>query len=209
MGEKATLLHTFARFGAAVFLWSVLAMAATAAETTARSVVEEFHAVLLEVMKGADSLGIDGRYARLEPEISRRFHLPLMISIASGIHWRKADTGQRNALARAFKRFSVGTYASRFSSHSGESFETSSVKPGPRRTRLVHTRINRPAKSPVRISYVLKKFGDAWRIVDVLLDGNISELAVRRSEYRAILRKGGIEALVAILNRKADKLMTE
>ncbi len=209
MEERANLRHAFARLGTAVFLWLALAMPAAAAESTARSVVEEFHAVLLEVMKSAVSLGIDGRYARLEPEISRRFHLPLMIAIASGIRWRKADTGQRNALVQAFKRFSVGTYASRFSSHSGESFETSSVKPGPRRTRLVHTRINRPAKSPVRISYVLKKFGGAWRIVDVLLDGNISELAVRRSEYRAILRKGGIEGLVAALNRKADKLVAE
>ena len=209
MKGNATLLHTFSRLGAATFLWLALALPATAVESTARSVVEEFHAVLLKVMKSADSLGIDGRYARLEPEISRRFHLPLIISIASGIHWRKADTGQRTALVQAFKRLSVGTYASRFSSHSGESFETSSVKPGPRRTRLVHTRINRPAESPVRISYVLKKFSGAWRIVDVLLDGNISELAVRRSEYRAILKKGGIDALVATLNRKADKLVTE
>ena len=209
MEETATMRHAFARLGAATFLWLALAMPAPAAESTARSVVEEFHAGLLEVMKDADSLGIGGRYARLEPEISRRFHLPLMIAIASGRYWRRADTGQRDALVRAFKRFSVGTYASRFSSYSGESFETSSVEPGPRRTRLVHTRINRPAKSPVRISYVLKQFGGAWRIVDVLLDGNISELAVRRSEYRAILKKGGIEALVAILNRKADKLVTE
>ena len=201
--------HPFLSLIAPLTIWLALANPVAAAESTARATVESFHAVLLEVMKNADALGIEGRYARLEPQISRSFNLALMIRIASGIHWRKANPEQRNALAEAFKRFSVGIYASRFSSHSGESFETSSIKPGPQRTKLVHTRINRPKDSPVKLSYVVKNFSGAWRIVDVLLDGGISELAVRRSEYRSILNTNGIEGLVVTLNRKAGDLMNK
>ena len=51
--------------------------------------------------------------------------------------------------------------------------------------------------------------GGAWRIVDVLLDSSISELAVRRSEYARVLRKDGIDGLIATLGEKADALAAE
>jgi ABC-type transporter MlaC component len=38
------------------------------------------------------------------------------------------------------------------------------------------------------------------------LDSAISEVATRRSEFAAILRKDGIDGLIAALNRKADML---
>ncbi len=38
------------------------------------------------------------------------------------------------------------------------------------------------------------------------LDGAISEVATRRSEFSAILKTGGVDGLIAALNRKADML---
>jgi hypothetical protein len=43
-------------------------------------------------------------------------------------------------------------------------------------------------------------------ISDIYLDGAISEVATRRSEFAAILKSDGIDGLVAALNRKADIL---
>lgn len=169
--------------------------------------VENFHTTLLDAMKSAKTLGVEGRYRNLEPHIENIFHLRMMIAIATGRHWRKAGPKQRDHLARAFKRFSVGTYASRFSSYSGESFETAGVKSGPRQTVLVDTRLNRIDDSPVPITYVVKKFRGKWRIIDVVVEGGISELAVRRSEYATTLKQGGVEALINALNKKADGLV--
>ena len=45
-----------------------------------------------------------------------------------------------------------------------------------------------------------------WQIADVYLNGTISELATRRSEFAAILRTRGINGLIAMLNTKADAL---
>ena len=42
----------------------------------------------------------------------------------------------------------------------------------------------------------------AWQARDVA----ISELATRRSEFAALLRSSGIDALIASLNKKADDL---
>ena len=43
-------------------------------------------------------------------------------------------------------------------------------------------------------------------ISDIYLDGSISEVATRRSEFAAILKSDGIDGLIPALNRKADSL---
>jgi len=73
----------------------------------------------------------------------------------------------------------------------------------------VHTQIVRTDESPVDLTYVLKKVGGAWRIADILLDNTISQLAVRRSEYRLVLKKDGVDGLIATLEHKADELTAE
>jgi len=47
---------------------------------------------------------------------------------------------------------------------------------------------------------------DTALISDIYLDGAISEVATRRSEFAAILKSDGIDGLIAALNRKADIL---
>ena len=43
-------------------------------------------------------------------------------------------------------------------------------------------------------------------ISDIYLDGAISEVATRHSEFSTILKNEGIDGLIAALNRKADIL---
>ena len=64
-----------------------------------------------------------------------------------------------------------------------------------------------PGDRPVKLTYVMRKFGNHWKIIDVLLDQGISEMAMRASEYRAILRSRGPGALAMALNKKAGKLI--
>jgi len=173
----------------------------------ARATIDQFHASLLGVMKQADDTTVADRYKILEPEISQRFDLRLMIALATGKYWRKATKEARSRLAEAFRRFSIATYATRFSGYSGQSFETLGVSTGPRKTELVSTEIKRPNDTPVALTYVTRVAPMGWRIVDVLVDDGISELAVRRSEYRSILKSDGIEGLIRLLDKKTQLLV--
>lgn len=170
------------------------------------AVVDGLHDTLLSVMKEADALGFKGRYAKIEPAMRAAYDLPRMIRVATGSHWKKATPEQQAALVAAFARMSIGTYASRFDGYDGEKFETLGTRAGPQKTTLVSTRIIDSDGKPIGLTYVTLESQGAWRIVDVLLDDSISELAVRLSEYHQILNKGGVDALVATLNRKADAL---
>ena len=173
----------------------------------ATSSIERFHSTLLGVMKEAKQLGVKGRYDRLEPTVKEFFSLPLMIRIASGPYWSKGSDAERQQLTEAFERMSVATYADRFDGFSGESFETVGQKPGPQSTTLVETKLVRPKDDPVEITYVMRDIKGEWRIVDVLLESGISELARYRSEYAKILKDRGLEGLVAELDAKTGKML--
>jgi len=188
---------------------SASGLAAAAPATGPRAHIEGFHNTLLSVMKDARALGVDGRFDRLEPEVAQRFDVSLMIALATGKHWRAASPPDRKRLEDAFRRFSAANYASQFSDFSGESFETVAVQPGPRQTQLVQTRLNRPDDTPVAITYVTRAAGGSWQIVDVLIDHGISELAIRRSEYRSVLESGGVDGLVRVLETKTTQLLAK
>lgn len=171
------------------------------------ALVAEFQDELVQVMREAKSLGVEGRYKRLLPAVSRTFHLPVMARIATGRHWHNASESQRRNLVDAFRRMSVTTLASLFGGYSGESFEFVSSKDGPQGTRLVRTQLVTGNGKRHDITYVAKRFDDGWRLIDVIVDNGISELKVRQSEYHQVLRLEGIDGLIRLLNGKADELI--
>ena len=71
---------------------------------------------------------------------------------------------------------------------------------------MVKSQIIKANGEPVKVDYLMQRTGDSWLISDIYLDGAISEVATRRSEFAAILRNEGIDGLIATLNRKADLL---
>jgi len=71
---------------------------------------------------------------------------------------------------------------------------------------MVKSQIIKANGEPVNVDYMMHRDGDTWLISDIYLDGAISEVATRRSEFGAILKNEGIDGLIAALNRKADIL---
>ena len=59
-----------------------------------------------------------------------------------------------------------------------------------------------PNEAPIAINYRMRPDGDGWRIIDVYLNGTVSELALRRSEYAAVLQRDGFDRLVASIDEK-------
>ena len=179
---------------------------AAAAPATASAVVEAFYAVLLEVMKQATSLGFEGRYRRLQPAIEAAFNLPLMIRLAVGPQWNSLTPAQQGRLLEAFRRFTVGTYASRFDGFEGEHFEVTGEAPSPSGGTLVQTRLVPTKQDPVELNYLLRQGDAGWQIIDVFLSGTVSQLATWRAEFTSVLRRDGADGLVGLLQNKLAAL---
>ena len=73
---------------------------------------------------------------------------------------------------------------------------------------MVQTRIIPRDGDASRLDYVMRRSGDTWKVVDILLDGSISRVAVQRSDFRGLLAAGDPAPLIASLRDKAARLAT-
>jgi phospholipid transport system substrate-binding protein len=180
--------------------------AAPAADASPRAVIDSLHASLISVMREAKQLGYSGRYGRLAPVLANHFDTPWMAEKSIGREWTKLGSPDRNRLVDAFRRFTTANYAGRFDGFGGERFETLRDEPSLQSTTLVYSRLLQSNGEVTELNYRLRQIEGQWRIIDVYLNGTVSELALRRSEYSSIIKRDGLDALIQALEGKIAKL---
>lgn len=168
--------------------------------------IDTLHAALLDVMKNAESLGYDGRAAKLTPVVPQHFDVAFMAEKAVGAYWKNASEAERKRYLEAFLRFMVANYAGQFDGWTGQSFETLGEEPARNDTLIVRSRVLDPKDENVELNYRMHKTPAGWKIIDVYLDGTVSELALRRSEFSGIVKRENFDALIAALDAKIAKL---
>ncbi|HWB50568.1 MAG TPA: ABC transporter substrate-binding protein [Stellaceae bacterium] len=167
--------------------------------------VRAFYSTLLDTMRNGPRLGAQGRYAKLAPAISHTFDMPLMTRLAVGPDWNSLTQPQQAQVIQAFERYVAAVYAERFDSYSGEQLKVIGEEASPAGT-VILSQIVKSNGEPVHINYLMRQNQGGWQIADVYLNGTISELATRRSEFSGILKTQGINGLITALNNKAAAL---
>ena len=71
---------------------------------------------------------------------------------------------------------------------------------------VVGTRIVPARGEPVSIDYVMRRTPQGWRAIDVLLNGSISQNAVKRSDFRSLVTATSAQPLIDSLRRKVAEL---
>ena len=185
----------------------LLAGAAIAAEPSAPvKVIETMHAGMLEVMRTAATTTFEERAAKLEPVIETAYDLDFMGRKSLGKSFDVLSPEDQKRWLELFHTFMVANYAGRFTSFSGQKFETLGEEPAAQDTVLVRTRLVDPGKENVDLAYRMRQQDGAWKVIDVYLKGTVSELALRRSDFTAILDREGFPALIANLDGKIADL---
>jgi phospholipid transport system substrate-binding protein len=169
--------------------------------------IEALCGTLIQTMQQAQQLGVKGRYDRLAPVLSKTYDIPSMSRTAVGQSWGVLDPAQQSGIIDAFTRMMIANYASQFDGFSGERFEILQTIDRAPTDKLVKTRLVQANGKAVALDYLMRNSSGEWKVVDVYLDGTISELASRRAEFSAILKSGGPNALIDSLRRQGDKLL--
>lgn len=191
----------------AAFLIMVFGVTQKAFAETASDVVASINDALIEAMQGGAELGFQGRYEILEPVLSEAYNFPAMTKVIIGrTKWAEFTEEQRAEVTSKFAEMSISTFAARFKNFSGQSFQILNEQEGSRGSVVVENQLLNPGKENVTINYVLRRFEDEWRVIDVQLGGTTSELATRRSEYGAVLARDGYEGLVQMISEKITEL---
>lgn len=188
----------------AAMLALLVPAAARAADQAAAAPIQSLDQALLNAMRSGKSAPFGLRYAALAPAVERAFDLPAILRASVGLRWNTVPPAEQQQLLDVFRKFTVSSYVANFDDYNGERIE---VVPETRTIgadQVVGTRIVGSGE-PTRIDYVMRRTQDGWRAIDVLLNGSISQVAVNRSDWRALLGSGS-GALIASLQRRVADL---
>jgi phospholipid transport system substrate-binding protein len=167
--------------------------------------IQTYYQELMPTIQQAGRLSVRERDKRFAPAITTFFDLATMTRLAIGPAWKNFSPAQQAAAQEAFTRFMIAEYASQINDYSGESFvvdpQTSPVSRGG--GEIVKTKLLQPGGRTVNINYLVR----GGRVIDVYLNGTISDLATRRDEFASIIATGGADGLIKRLQDRTQSLL--
>ena len=195
---------------AALGLLAPSAMAAPAASPAsngaATTVVKNFYGKLTATMQSGSQVSFADHVKNLQPAVDSAFNMPVMTKLAVGPSWTGATPDEQHQLITAFSEFSAANYARNFAQDNGEQFTVLDEKTTADGV-MVDSKIEPKTGDAVPINYLLRQDEQGkWRIVDVFLNGSISELSSRRADFSGIAQRDGIPALINNLDEKSKAL---
>ncbi len=197
----AALLLTAVPVLTAVQTAPVMAQASDPAVTQ----VQGFYDALQASMKSGGTA--KSRYEKLKPAVEKAFDLSAMTATAVGPTWASLSDADKKALTDAFSRMTIANYAKNFDSYNGEKFtvEPASITRGS--DHFVKSSM-KTSKETIAFNYRTHQVGSDWKVTDVYLAGNISQMAQKRSDFAATLASGGPSGLAKRINALSDQMLS-
>ena len=123
-----------------------------------------------------------------------------MLKLIIGADWKKLERDKKKELITVFKRYISKNYLDRFSKIQEISFEDEEKEKISSEVFLIKSNlvIN---EEIISIDYLLSFNKNSWKIFDVLLDGAISEIATKKSEFRIFIKEKKIDSLIDALKK--------
>jgi phospholipid transport system substrate-binding protein len=186
-----------------VMLCSLPARAQTSNAAAAH--IQAYYQKLMPTIEQAGRLTVQERYKRFLPAITGSFDLATMTRLAVGPPWKSFSAAQQAAVREAFTHFIVADYASQIKDYSGERFVVDpQTAPASRAGgEIVKTKLLQSSGRTVIINYLVR----GGRVIDVYLNGTISDLATRRDEFSSIIASGGADGLIKRLQERTRSLL--
>ena len=174
------------------------------ASPTPEAAVERLIDGLVDVAREHGDEPVEVRYDALLPVVTATHDLPYIAELTIRREWPELTDEQRQRFVDAFVRLSVMTYASRFGSLEEGMFELRGSEPSSDERAVVTATLTTPEGDEIPFEYVLHEADGGWKIVNILAD-NVSDLALKRAEYRRLLANGTIDDVIAELERQAEE----
>jgi phospholipid transport system substrate-binding protein len=139
------------------------------------------------------SSSYEQRLSVVEPAVTDHFQIHTIARISLGRHWRSLNAEDQARFQALLKDLVSSTYASRFKEDNGQVFSITT-------TETIATNRNRvksileTSTETVTLDYQLQQEDGTWRIYDIVANG-VSDLSLKRSNYSAMFKKGGLESV--------------
>ena len=164
----------------------------TKSESKVLTGVNELHESLIKISNktiNSDNLEM------IDDVVKNSYDLEKMGKIIIGVDWKQMDTKSKKEFINVFKRFISVNYFRRFNKINELNFEHQTVKVIGDKFKLAGV-ILTADNEKLKIDYLLGFKNEKWKIFDVLLDGSISEVATKKSDFKKIIKEEGVKGLV-------------
>ena len=179
---------------------------AQAGADPATAPVTQFYGVLLQAMKAGRRMSFPQRYQLLAPAVDAAFDLDGILRISVGSFWSTLPPAQQQTLSQVFRSYTIANYVASFHTAKERAIVVEPVTRPVGSERVVTTMITKRNHDPLRIDYVMRNEASGWKVVDVLLDGTISRVAVQRSDFASLVSSGDASPLISSLRSKVATL---
>ena len=130
-----------------------------------------------------------------------------MTQLSVGPSWQKLSEADRKSITDAFERMTIANYAKNFASFSGEKFTVDPIVKMRNDEKIVGSNLTTASHTTVPFNYRLHMIDGKWKIVDIYLNGYVSQLALRRADFASTVASSGSAGLVKKINDLVDKQM--
>lgn len=179
---------------------SVYTIAARA--DTPAAPVAQLHQALLALPADADC---EAQIARITAAVDGSYDLPGIARRMLGTHWSGLRAEQQQAFVERLRQSTVLQYVTRFGRAGGLRFSLDGEQAQAAERVRIDTLLHRPNGTPVKLQYLVQRDDARWRIVNVVA-GGVSDAALRRVQYDAVIRREGVEGLLSLLEMQNSEL---
>ncbi len=174
--------------------------AAAGAAENPRQVIERTTDAVIAVLANS-SLSADEKRKRIEDIAAQRFDFATVSKLVLARNWRRLTPEQQAQFTEEFRKHLSLTYGRNVEQYNNERAEVTGERQEPDGDWTVKTRILRPQGEPILVDYRLRKFGEEWRVIDVIIEGT-SLVANFRAQFQDIVSRDGPQKLIQVLQEK-------
>ena len=168
----------------------------TKSESKVLACVNELHENLIKI---SDKTINSDNLAMIDDVVKNSYDLEKMGKIIIGVDWKQMNKKTQKEFVNVFKRFISVNYFRRFNKINELHFEHQTVTNIEDKFKLARV-ILTADNEKLKIDYLLGFKNEKWKIFDVLLDGSISEVATKKSDFKKIIKEEGVSGLVKNLS---------
>lgn len=139
--------------------------------------------------------------------LQQNLDLRLIGRYVIGDAWKEASKAQKREYEQLFRDWLLRTYARELRSSTGQAIKVLSANAIGKRDVLVATKFYRVTRAPIIAKWRVREAKGDFKVLDVVVKGT-SFAATQRSEFKGILKRRGINGLLAMLRMKVAKLDT-
>lgn len=192
-------MNTVCRF--ALILLAALALPAAAQNASPKTRVETTVNAILEILRD-DSLGTEEARDLMRVEIGKTFDARAMSQSVLSTNWRDATEAQQDEFQALFMQTLENTYMGRLEAYTNETVEFRSEEIDNNRATVETVVLTGGNEIP--INYKLRLRSDGWFVYDVEVE-NVSMVSSYRETYRSVVRRDGLDGLLAQLRERAGQ----